>query len=87
QPRNEMEIAALNNFKETVTVDNKGRREVYLPWVADHIILNSNEGNCKERLKSTTKKLIQKNEFDDYETVRNRSMLMDRRWSHSRCAY
>ncbi|GFS92903.1 hypothetical protein NPIL_551941 [Nephila pilipes] len=82
-----MEIAALNYFKEAFTVDNKGIYEVHLPWVADHIILNSNEDICKERLKSTTKKLIQKKEFDDYETGRKEPMLMDRRWSHSRYAY
>ncbi|GFS72257.1 uncharacterized protein NPIL_46421 [Nephila pilipes] len=52
-------------------VDNEGRYEVQLPWGADHIILNSNENICKELLKSTTKKLLQKNKFDDYESVFN----------------
>ncbi|GFT81218.1 uncharacterized protein NPIL_27721 [Nephila pilipes] len=69
--RKEMEITALNHFTKTAIVDNEGRYEVQLPWGADHIILNSNEDICKELLKSTTKKLLQKNKFDDYESVLN----------------
>ncbi|GFT40537.1 DUF5641 domain-containing protein [Nephila pilipes] len=60
QSRKEVDIANLSHFKKIITVDNDGRYVIHLPWVADHI-LNSNEDICKERLKSTTKKLLQKN--------------------------
>ncbi|GFU39816.1 hypothetical protein NPIL_24541 [Nephila pilipes] len=47
QSRKEMETAALNHFKETVTVNNEGRY-VHLPWgIFDHI-LNSNDDICED---------------------------------------
>ncbi|XP_035206922.1 uncharacterized protein LOC118181829 [Stegodyphus dumicola] len=63
-----MEIAALNHFNETVTF--KGRRyEVQLPWVTEKDCLSQNFDIARQRLNSTTHRLIQKGKFEDYENV------------------
>lgn len=64
-----MEMAALDYFKKMVTAKDVERYEVHLTWISDQILLNSNKDVCKERLKSNTKKLLQKNQFEDYEAV------------------
>ncbi|GFS32494.1 hypothetical protein NPIL_22781 [Nephila pilipes] len=68
--RKKIDAAALNHLKARFIINNEDRYDVHSPWVADHI-LNFNEDHHKERLKSTTKKLLQKNQLDDHEAVFN----------------
>ncbi|XP_035222749.1 uncharacterized protein LOC118195533 [Stegodyphus dumicola] len=66
--RKEIEIAALNHFNETVTF-KEGRYEVQLPWVTEKDCLSQNFDIARQRLNSTTHRLIQKGKLEDYENV------------------
>ncbi|XP_035231346.1 uncharacterized protein LOC118203190 [Stegodyphus dumicola] len=66
--RKEMKIAALNHFNQTVTF-KEGRYEIQLPWVTEKDCLSQNLDIAKQRLNSTTHRLIQKGKFEDYENV------------------
>ncbi|XP_035227897.1 uncharacterized protein LOC118200084 [Stegodyphus dumicola] len=69
--RKEMELAALNHFNETVTF-KEGRYEVQLPLVTEKDCLSQNLDIPRQRLNSTTHRLIQKSKFEDYENVFHR---------------
>ncbi|KAJ8962359.1 hypothetical protein NQ318_018342 [Aromia moschata] len=51
--RDEMALASRDHFLQTVRVDEEGRYEVRLPWLADHPPLPSNYNVAKRRLGAT----------------------------------
>ncbi|CAG7730811.1 unnamed protein product, partial [Allacma fusca] len=55
--RLDLEKAAMDHFRSTVTVNEEGRYEVKLPWLAGHPALSSNRAVAERRLVAATSKL------------------------------
>ncbi|XP_011858502.1 PREDICTED: uncharacterized protein LOC105556050 [Vollenhovia emeryi] len=53
-------------FRQTVTVNNAGRYEVYLPWKESHPPLSDNKEIAVKRLEMSIKRLKSDNLFEDY---------------------
>ncbi|XP_012232191.2 uncharacterized protein [Linepithema humile] len=62
----QVEIKAL--FQETTEINDEGRYEVLLPWKDNHPPLQDNR-NIAERRFNVTKRLQQKDLFDNYNTI------------------
>ncbi|XP_077263731.1 uncharacterized protein LOC143898261 [Temnothorax americanus] len=53
-------------FRQTVTVNNSGRYEVFLPWKENHPPLSDNKKMAIKRLEINTRRLKSDNLFEDY---------------------
>ncbi|XP_071652824.1 uncharacterized protein [Temnothorax longispinosus] len=53
-------------FRQTVTVNNSGRYEVFLPWKENHPPLSDNKEMAIKRLEINTRRLKSDNLFEDY---------------------
>lgn len=69
QRSKEHALLIKNIFLETVSVNNEGRYEVYLPWVDGHPPLPTNKNMAEKRLVSLTKRLEVGNMMQQYNEV------------------
>lgn len=67
--KKEMEVAVIQHFKDTVTINAEGRYEVLLPWTENKEQLETNKHIAEKRLLVTTSKLRKDNRFQDYDKV------------------
>ena len=65
----EHEIEMKTAFHQNITREENGRYVVRLPWINQSIQLPSNKFVAEKRLVSTTKKLKEQNEFQNYENI------------------
>lgn len=63
------ERQAMEDFKESITINEEGRYEVDLPWKIDRPELLQNKELTEKRLQSTTKRLEALNERENYDKV------------------
>ncbi|XP_061708236.1 uncharacterized protein LOC133518592 [Cydia pomonella] len=59
----------LDQFRESIKINDEGRYEVDLPWKPHRGELLDNKHLAEKRLMSTTQKLLKLNEFDNYGQV------------------
>ncbi|XP_073963074.1 uncharacterized protein [Choristoneura fumiferana] len=56
----------MDQFRNSIKINNEGRYEVDLPWKPNHGELLDNKQLAERRLMSTTQRLLKLNEFDNY---------------------
>ncbi|XP_063632929.1 uncharacterized protein LOC134804004 [Cydia splendana] len=59
----------MDQFRESIKINDEGRYEVDLPWKPNHGELLDSKHLAEKRLMSTTQKLVKLNEFDNYGQV------------------
>ncbi|KAJ0170919.1 hypothetical protein K1T71_013691 [Dendrolimus kikuchii] len=69
--KSKMELVAetLTAFEETININAEGRYEVMLPFKVGYEDLLSNFGKAKQRLETTTQKLISNEKFEEYDKI------------------
>jgi hypothetical protein len=60
---------AMENFNNTLQVDDEGRYHVKLPWLEGHPQLLTNKELAVKRLDNLSKKLVSTNKYEDYDQV------------------
>lgn len=67
--KKEMELAIMEHFLKTVSVNPEGRYEVRMPWIEGHPPISSNLKMAKTRLDSLVNKLQKDGYYEEYRQV------------------